>query len=119
VFGFLLLGVVGGIAATILVLNPLLAGIPYQEINEVVQTVSRLADVIRLQNEQLDRITRAINRFALEPQISFEGGVWLFGLSTLLLIVVGYQKIVETFSRELPVATPSPLVAESPSAAVD
>ena len=119
VFGFLLLGVVGGIAATVLVLNPLLAGIPYQEINDVVQTVTRLADVIRLQNDQLDRITRAVNRFALEPQISFQEGVWLFGVSTLALIIIGYQKVVETFSREVPVAAPLPLVAESQSAATD
>jgi hypothetical protein len=100
VVGFLLLGVYLGVAATVLVINPRLAGLPWQEASEIVETVSRLADLVRMPSNEIARLRNVVNRFALEPQISLQAGSWLFGLSALALIVMGYRKIVECFTQE-------------------
>lgn len=96
--GCLLLGVLGGVVGAVLALNPLLARLPLQEANELAQLVSRVAGFTRLNVDQLERFIAVVNRFALEPQVSFRAGSWLFGASAVALIVVGYRKIVECFS---------------------
>jgi hypothetical protein len=104
--GCLLLGVLGGAVGAVLVLNPLLARLPWQEANELAQAVSRVADLLRLSNESVARVSGAVSQFALEPGIVFAPGSWLFGASALALIVVGYRKIVERFAIWNPAAAP-------------
>lgn len=103
--GCLLLGVLGGVAGAVLALNPLLARLPLQEANDIAQTAARLAGLARLPTDEINRLAAVVNRFALEPQVSFRAGSWLFGASAVALIVVGYRKVVECFSAE---STPSP-----------
>jgi hypothetical protein len=106
VSGCLLLGLLAGVAAAVLALNPLLARLPWQEANEIAQTASRVAGFLRLSIEQLDRLSVVASSFALEPQLSLRVGCWLFGASTLALIVVGYHKIVECFADATPPSLP-------------
>jgi hypothetical protein len=103
----------------VLVLNPLLASLPWQDATEVIQTLTRLASVARLQADELERLNRVVSRFALEPQISIQVGCWLFLLSALGLIVVGYRKIVESFSSATPAHTELPTVTATPSVVTD
>jgi hypothetical protein len=98
VCGCLLLGVLAGVGGAVLALNPLLAQVPWQEANEVAQTATRVAGVLRLSIDQLDRLSAVAGRFAGEPQLSLQPGSGLFGASAVALIVVGYRKIVERFA---------------------
>jgi hypothetical protein len=100
--GCLLLGVLFGVAGVALALNPLLARLPWQEANEIAQTASRLAGIVRLPTAEMDRLGSTVNRFALEPLIAFRVGSGLFGASALALIVVGYHKIVQCFAASAP-----------------
>ena len=98
VSGCLLLGLLGGVAAVVSALNPLLARVPWQEANEIAQTASRVAGFLRLSVEQLDRLSATASAFVAEPQLSLRAGCWLFGASAVALIVVGYREIVERFA---------------------
>jgi hypothetical protein len=95
--GCLLLGVLGGVAGAVLALNPLLARLPWAEANDLAATVRRVAGFVGLNVDQLDRLSAMANRFALEPQVGFHTGCWLFAAGALALIVVGYRKIAECF----------------------
>ena len=87
VSGCLLLGVLGGVAGAVRALNPLLASLPWQEANDAAQTASRLAGILRLSIDQLDRLSTIADRFMREPQLSFHAGSGLFGVSALALIL--------------------------------
>src|SRR3954452_12550572 len=89
VSGSLLLGVLAGVAGAVLALTPLLASLPWQEANDVAQMASRLAGILHLSIDQLDRLSTIANRFAREPQLSFHVGSGLFGVSALVLILAG------------------------------
>jgi len=96
--GFFLIGIDLGVAGAVLVLNPLLTGLPWERANEIVDTVSRLASVARISSDELNLLQGLVSRFAQNPQISMQIGSWLYAASCLALIVVGYRKVVETFS---------------------
>ena len=82
--GCLLLGILAGVAAAALAIAPVLASLPLAEVNEVVQTVSRLVALVRLPSGDLDRLRDLTARLSAEPRIAFQPGFWLFGLGALV-----------------------------------
>ncbi len=96
--GCLLLGLLAGVAAVALAIAPVLASLPLAEVNEVVQTVSRLAALVRLPSGDLDRLRDLTARLSSEPRIAFQPGFGLFGISALGLIVAGYLKLAAVFT---------------------
>jgi hypothetical protein len=96
--GCLLLGILAGVAAAALTIAPVLDSLPLAEANEVVQTLSRLAALVRLPTGDLDRLRDLTARLSTEPRIAFQSGFWLFGVGALGLIVAGYQKLAAVFA---------------------
>jgi hypothetical protein len=96
--GCLLLGLLAGVVGVAWALNPLLAGLPWSDVNALLETIGGVAGLLRLPLQQIEGPRAIIQGFTAEPQIGFRAGSWLFGLGAVALIAAGYRKVVATFA---------------------